>query len=273
MARTLVLVLTCTLAAGHAGWASANSSRTQESNAEVGDPIGQTDLGLALIEGRSRRRDAPAGIAWLLKAAEQGHPLAQRLMGDILSTGKLVPKDDAAALRWYQRAAAGGDADAQAELGSRYTQGWGVETNDALAVMWEEKGAAAGSVEASTYLGARYATGRGVPQDLAKAVVHYRRAAEGGSAVGMCLVGYMTQRGEGTEPNPQEAYRWYFAAFAATPAPRLLRPIEMRLVGSRRVACERFLKETRNQLTPDARAAAEREARQWLSSHPPVALP
>jgi uncharacterized protein len=188
-------------------------------------------------------------------------------MGDILSTGKLTRKDDAAALTWYERAADGGDADAQSEMGVRYTLGWGVPKDDAEGVRWIVKAAGGGDVAALMYLATRYENGRGVPQNPRTAVELFRQAADRGSALAMCYLADMYLSGHGVEKSERDAYHWYFAAFAASPAPRPIRPVDfVTLHGDSRRNCERNRKQAAKALTADVRGSVERDARDWLTN-------
>lgn len=235
--------------------------------ADQGDATAQAWLGVFLITGDGQRRDERAGVEWIRKSATAGNAFGQRLLADILSTGKLVKKDDATAIEWYHRSAKGGDADSQSELGVRYTRGWGVPVDDAEAVRWELKAAAAGDIASMMYLAARYESGKGVDKNHKTAVGLFQQAAILGSAQAMCYVGDMYRWGAGVEKSPREAYRWYSAAFAATPQVRPIRPVnQLTLIGDIRRKCEAGRKEAAKALSSDERAAEDRAAREWLAT-------
>lgn len=239
-----------------------------EEPARRGDPRAQVWLGVLLVTGEGQRtKDVRTGLEWIRKSADAGHPLAQRLLGDILSSGKLAPKDDVAALAWYQRAAQAGDPDAQSELGMRHTLGWGVSRDDGEGVRWALKAAAGGDVAAMMYLASRYEKGRGVAQEPRTAVELFRQASDRGSALAMCYLADMYLWGQGVDRDPAAAYQWYSAAFAATPAPRPIRPVDfIMLRGDARRNCERGRKEAAKALTSEARMAAQQRAGDWLAT-------
>jgi Sel1 repeat len=64
----------------------------------------------------SGRRDEPAEVAQLRKAADQGEAVAQASLGWRYDQGRGVAKDDAEAVRWYREAADQGNALAKQNL-------------------------------------------------------------------------------------------------------------------------------------------------------------
>ena len=83
----------------------------------------------------------------------------------------------------------------------------------------------------------------------------------------MCFLGDMYLWGKGVEKSEADAYRWYVAAFAATTAPRAIRPVDFfTLRGNYRSNCERNRKQAAKGLTKETRASAEQAATAWLAS-------
>lgn len=119
-----------------------------------GDPAVQTRRALALIAGDGVRKDVPAGLELLRRAAEKAHPPALRVLGDVFAAGSLVRRDDAFAVALYRAAAERGDADAQWELGERFAHGAGIGPDDGASIQWRIKAAAAGHARARAWLGA-----------------------------------------------------------------------------------------------------------------------
>jgi TPR repeat protein len=123
-----------------------------------------------------------------------------------------------------------------------------------------------GDVAAIMYLASRYEKGRGVEKNPKTAVELFRQAADRGSAQGMCFLGDMYLWGTGVEKSQSDAYRWYVAALAATPAPGSIRPMDfVTLSGDYRKNCERNRKQAEKGLKADERASAEQAALAWLA--------
>lgn len=86
--------------------------------AELGDPRGQTQLGMAYEKGLGVPRDLQKAESWFRRAAEQGDTTAQFNLGVMLATaqGKGVSSATKAQRReaadWLEKAAAGGHPDA-----------------------------------------------------------------------------------------------------------------------------------------------------------------
>jgi TPR repeat protein len=83
-----------------------------------GDPVAQTNLGVAYASGRGVERDYAAALEWYRKAAAQGHAAAQFGLGTMYEHGEGVASDPDEARHWYELAAAGGDERAREQLGS-----------------------------------------------------------------------------------------------------------------------------------------------------------
>ncbi len=112
----------------------------------------------------------------------------------------------------------------------------------------------AGDPAAQFDLGVRYWTGDQVPQDYGQAVRWFSLAAEQGNVAAQAMLGNCYWAGRGVPPDPMRAYFWSFLAQAAGDE-----------ASKSRVA----LLATR--LTPSQIAVAQKEAKDWMTHHPPAA--
>lgn len=215
-------------------------------SADQGNAFAQNFLGAMYADSDGLLKDDQQAVAWYRKAAEQGLALAQTNLGLMYETGRGVPQDDYEAAAWYRRAAEQGNAIAQSFLGGSYALGKGVPKDDQEALAWFRKAADQGESRAQFGLGAMYAGGRGVPKDDQQALAWYRKAAQQGEVNAQNNLGRMHADGHGVPKNDQTAYFWFLLASAQgdTTAARNLEIIERRL-------------------TPQQRAAAQAEARDW----------
>lgn len=118
-------------------------------------------------------------LASLRQQAEKGDPLAQTQLGLAYRNGKGVPQDLEEAVKWYTRAAEKNHAEAQAYLGFMYMTGRGVRRNDAEAVKWHRKAAEQGNALGQYNLGLMYLHGRGGSEaSKVKAYAWLKLAAE-----------------------------------------------------------------------------------------------
>ncbi len=85
-------------------------------SASAGDPVAQTNLGVAYASGRGVEQDFALALDWYRKAATQGHAPAQFGLGLMYERGEGVPVDMMEARRWYELAAASGEERARARL-------------------------------------------------------------------------------------------------------------------------------------------------------------
>ena len=72
----------------------------------------------------------------LRKDAEHGNPIAQSDLGLMYANGEGVPQDDQEAAKWYRKAAEQGNAGAQYNLGVMYNNGEGVPQDYVQAHKW-----------------------------------------------------------------------------------------------------------------------------------------
>jgi TPR repeat protein len=144
--------------------------------------------------------------------------------------------------------AASGDVEAQLTLGFLYSQGAGVAKNAHEGAVWYRKAADQGHPEAQVRLGVLYQGGIGVAKSNVEAVAWYRKAAEQGHTNAQVLLAVMYGTGQGVPKDLQSAYFWLLLAAASDSS--AIERIELRDL-------------TEQQLTPEERAAAQAQARDW----------
>lgn len=121
-----------------------------QSQAQVGDPWAQLNLGAAYDHGLSGFPQDPAkAVLWYRRAAEAGVAEAQFNLAHCLATGHGIARDDAEALRWMDAAARQGLRDARFLLGVMLANGMGGPADTAAAIDWLGKAAAQGHAEAA----------------------------------------------------------------------------------------------------------------------------
>ena len=82
------------------------------SSANLGDVLGQYNLGLCYYFGTGTDVNYEMAVKWFEKSAEQGYVDAQYNIGVCYSKGQGVPSSCVEAYKWYKKAADGGHADA-----------------------------------------------------------------------------------------------------------------------------------------------------------------
>src|SRR5260370_15171328 len=88
--------------------------------ANEGNPVAQSQLGLAYQLGQGVDKDPYEAIRWYRMAANSGDPLAQNNLGYLYETGAEGVKDLVEASKWYARAAVSGNPTSQYNLGLPY---------------------------------------------------------------------------------------------------------------------------------------------------------
>ncbi|KAJ7536308.1 hypothetical protein O6H91_12G063900 [Diphasiastrum complanatum] len=135
------------------------------------------DAGLLLWEQcviQGRRNE---GIKWYKKAAELGDPAGQCNLGLAYLQESIDPTE---AVKWFQRAAVAGHVRAQYTLAVCLQQGRGVECNTNKAAKWYLRAAEGGSLRAMYNTALCYTSGEGVKRDYREARKWMRRAALAG---------------------------------------------------------------------------------------------
>jgi TPR repeat protein len=220
--------------------------------AEQGLAEAQFNLGVMHANARGVPKDDREAVRWYRLAAQQGLAVPQFNLGVMHATGRGVPKDDREAVRWYRLAADQDLAEAQLTLGLMYANGRGVPKDDREAVRWYRLAADQGDADAQSNLGFMYENGRGVAKDNREAVRWWRLAADQGNATAQFNLALMHANGTGVPKEDKTAYFWLLLAAAQGSVDE---------AQSRRMAAARDLIERR--LTPQQRALAQAEARDW----------
>eukprot|EP00249_Psilotum_nudum_P024207 c29121_g1_i4 orf=352-1692(+) len=109
--------------------------------AELGDPAGQCNLGLALLQEPSSPTEA---VKYFHRAALAGHLRAQYSLALCLQQGRGVETSLSKAARWYLKAAEGGNARAMHSIALCYSKGDGLPRNRQEARRWMKHAALAG---------------------------------------------------------------------------------------------------------------------------------
>jgi localization factor PodJL len=163
-----------------------------------------------------------------------------------------VQAGQSAAVADVRRLADQGYAAAQFYLSKLYEDGkGGLKKDPAQARQWVQKAAEGGDRAAMHNLALDDFEGVGGPRDAAAAAEWFRRAAELGLLDSQFNLAGLYEHGDGVAPNAAEAYKWYLIAAKAGDA-------ESR-AGAARV---------RPELTPQARAMAERAAQAFQPTTP-----
>ncbi|CCH54966.1 hypothetical protein BN8_04191 [Fibrisoma limi BUZ 3] len=154
-------------------------------------------------------RDYKKAIYWYQKAANLGSPIGQTNLGYMYEHELGVARNYTEALKWYQKAATAGNADGQNNLGSMYYNGLGTSKDYTQALKWYRAAAEQGNAGGQINLGIMYDEGHGVAANKTEALKWYMRAANQGNADGQYYVGTLYELGEGVEQNENKAVQWY----------------------------------------------------------------
>ena len=180
--------------------------------AEQGDSVAQTLLGVMYALGQGVPQDNVEAVKWYRKAAEQGVATAQNQLGDMYFRGRGVTKNSVESAKWYRKAAEQGHAQAQYNLGWWYRAGRPLDPVEA--VKWFRKAAEQGHADATNMLGNLYYWGDGVPKNYEESAKWYRKAAEQGFARGQLNLSKAYLQAKGVPKNYIESYAWALLAKA-----------------------------------------------------------
>jgi TPR repeat protein len=120
-------------------------------DAEQGNAIAQTNVGLMCNDGLGVPQDEKKAVWWYRLAADQGYPRAQYYLGTMFEEGHGVPQDYKEAAKSYRLAAIQGYVKAQFKLGLMYLRGQGVMQSNESAYAWWSVAATNGHEEALKY--------------------------------------------------------------------------------------------------------------------------
>ena len=192
----------------HGQEVSADEFAKWRKEAEQGNALAQSALGLCYRNGMGVVKDEKEAVKWLRKAAELGDARAQYFLGDCYANGTGVTKDEVEAVKWYRKAAEQGNEVAQLRLGFCYSNGWGVGTDVAEAAKWYRKAAEQGHPDAQYNLAACFAGGVGVVKDESESAKWLCKAAEQGHPDAQFNLGRCYYSGEGVEKDRLVAVKW-----------------------------------------------------------------
>jgi uncharacterized protein len=184
-----------------------------EKAAESGDAIGAYNFAVCLAEGIGVERDDACAARWFKRAAENVVN-AQYRYGRLLAEGRGVPQNFEEARYWLQEAANKNMPEALLDLAALNIQGLGGPRDDGAACELFERAAAQGNSDAMFALGALYGGGHEVAADRAQSLSWYRQAAERKHPRAALMLGKYLRSGIATEPNLEEAHKWF--SFAVT---------------------------------------------------------
>ena len=194
-------------------------------------------------------KDAVEAVKSYKKAAEQNYAQAQRDLGDCYANGEGVERDGVEAAKWLEKAA-GQESNLRLKLAalSYYNSQNYVEA----VKLWRQV-AEDDEADAQSLLGDCYRDGKGVTKNYLAAVKWYRKAAEQNHTEAQYKLSVCYANGEGVEKDEAEAYKWYILASAK----------HNFLFSVQAQKAKRILSITKQQMTPEQIAEAQRFAREF----------
>src|ERR1700722_12144534 len=257
--------------------------------ADQGNPAAQVYLGYLYTVGLGVPQDTAEAIRWYRRAVSSNSPQAEVNLAAHYMRGDGVEQDTAEALRLLRSAEEKGYGRADAYLGWASYLGWGVPVDHAAAEGWLQRGvkrhdpeaecflaewdayepghvpdvalearllrlsAATGYVPAIHGLGLLLANHPELPQTKEEAINLLMSSAQAGYWPSSATLGILARDGRLVPKDQREAYRWLRIAVAqgGSPAETYVRHELQRLVRS----------------LADI-TSADREAAEWLQSHP-----
>lgn len=126
-----------------------------QAQAEKGDSVAQTKLGVAYSTGTKIGQDKKKAAEWYGKAAKQGYASGQWNLAFLYIRGEGVEQDDIKARELFQKAADQEFPPAEYDLGMMHLYGMGGKRNRTEALKWVHKAADHNYKEAIGYLKAQ----------------------------------------------------------------------------------------------------------------------
>ena len=139
-------------------------------DAESGNPLAQTDLGICYFRGYGVDHDHEKALFWYLEAAKQDEPAALTNAGRCYMFGIGTDRNIEKAIELLSKACAFGIPEAQSGLGIIYMNGVGVSADPQKAFELFSCAAEKNLPEAFNCLGLCYLDGIGVDKNLSKAI-------------------------------------------------------------------------------------------------------
>ena len=232
----------------------------QIADAAKGDAEMQYMLGVWFFHGEGVPSDKGKAVKLLAPAAEQGHVGASALLGRMHMSADHVAQDYVKGYRLLEYAAQKGSEWARGEL-----SGWTntmtptqlaeasqtARTFLAKKVALLEAAAEKGAASEQFKLGLMYYLGTEIFKDLDKAAQWFQKAGEQGHAEAPALLAGMHFSGEGLEKSFVQAYKWYAISKARGNSAATANQTEVAKL-----------------LTPEEKAATDKEVTAWLAAHP-----
>jgi TPR repeat protein len=203
------------------------------------------------FEGRAGPRNPDDGAKMLAQAANLGLPAAQYDLGLLYLQGQQFPQDFKRAAQLFRAAADAGNPEAQYALATMYKQGRGVPKDLGEAMKLMGRATLAGYLDAMVEYAIAEFNGQGVAKNEAAAAQLLLKAANRGSPIAQNRLARILMAGRGMPADPTQAIKWHIIAKAAGAGDP-----ELDLFASKQ--------------KPEVRAAAEKEAKKWLSNARPL---
>jgi TPR repeat protein len=232
----------------------------QIAEATKGDAEMQYILGVWFLYGEGVQQDKQKAVKLLAPAAEQGHMGASALLGRMYLSGESVTKDMVKGYRLLEHAAQKGSEWARAEISAwpnTMTPTQLAEASEtarkflAKKVVLLEAAAEKGAAAEQFKLGLMYYLGTEIFKDLDKAAEWFQKAGEQGHAEAPALLAGMHLSSEGLEKSFVHAYKWYAISKARGNSAATANQTEVAKL-----------------LTPEEKAATDKEVTAWLTTHP-----
>jgi uncharacterized caspase-like protein/TPR repeat protein len=180
--------------------------------AQLGDTVGQFNLGKFYQEGWGVEQSYPNALAWYHKVASVNYPPALDSLGNMYKDGVGVPQNLEVAAGYYRRAAEHGSSNAMDNLAKLYREGEGVPEDFGEAVRLFNLAIERGNIFSPHQLGRMYRKGWGVEQNPHKAFELFQLSAERGFEGAWLQLGEMYESGEAGKQDLGEAYFHYLVA-------------------------------------------------------------
>jgi enhanced entry protein EnhC len=160
----------------------ASAEKYYSSAANMGDAMGQFNLGLIYEYGKGIPVDKQKAKSFFTLAAQQGHAKAMTQLGGLFFKGVDGKRDDQQALYWYKKAADLGENGALYQLGLYAETGVATRINYTDALNYYQKAADLGNDKAKLALARMYQYGIGVAKDNGHAIDIFKELAANNNA-------------------------------------------------------------------------------------------
>lgn len=191
-----------------------------QKSADLGDPLGEYNVGLYEMEEPAYRKSPDKAIFWLDKAAGHGSDPAMRKLIDLYGKGDhpAFKKKSAASLKelefYYRESLAKtGDPESLKIVADAYFNGTDVtKKNHEKAALYYQKLAALGDDSGKYGYAVSLLYGLGVPKDVPAAKKLFEECAIHSHASALTRLGDIFRQGTGVAPDFEEAKKWYMEA-------------------------------------------------------------